>query len=394
MEGPKRLHHLLSLYARNECSREEYEELLSIVADQQSTEEAMEGLKVVIDSADNSPRHTKAEWDLLYASVMHKTIRKQSGFSTFSKFAVTAAAVLILSVLTFYLYQGQRWPDVHKTVHTVNQDPLLAPGGNQAILTLADGKKIVLNNENNGPIANQSGVSIAKTAEGQIEYKILQVKSSPGEQPQFNTIETPRGGQYKINLPDGSRVWLNAMSSLRYPVNFGGKFRQVELSGEGYFEVSPNKQMPFKVLTTGQTVEVLGTQFNINAYANERHVRTTLVEGAVKVLSEQHTAVTKLQPGEQALLSSGELAVRKVDTELAVAWKNGYFIFNDTNLESILREMSRWYDIDIVYKNQAVRKRLFSGTISRFENASQVLDILQLTGIVHFKIEGRSVTVM
>lgn len=286
----------------------------------------------------------------------------------------------------------------------------IAPGGNKAILTLADGSKISLSDVANGEIAKQAGISITKTSNGQLIYSIAdsQPVEGVGQLQVYNTIETPKGGQYQINLPDGSKVWLNAASSLRFPTKFAGNERKVELSGEAYFEIahitlhseesrtgaktdSGAEAMPFKVISGNQTVEVLGTHFNINAYSDEPSIRTTLLEGSVRVLLNSpsrgglgKTLSKHLKPGQQSKVNE-IINVSDVDTHEAIAWKNGYFMFNNENIESIMRKVSRWYNVDIEYQGNISQKALW-GSLSRFKNLSELTDMLELTGSVHFKI--------
>jgi ferric-dicitrate binding protein FerR (iron transport regulator) len=209
----------------------------------------------------------------------------------------------------------------------------------------------------------------------------------------YNTISTPKGGQYQVTLSDGSKVWLNAASSLRFPATFSGKERKVELTGEGYFEVAHNKKMPFHVTVNDLDVEVLGTHFNINAYADESAIKTTLLEGSVKVVKGNETKI--IEPGEQASVTTSEDEInvkQQVDLEQVVAWKNGIFQFERADIESVMRQISRWYDIDVDYHGRVSEH--FGGTISRDVNISDVLKMLEMTGGVNFKIDGKKVIVM
>ncbi|WP_345947630.1 FecR domain-containing protein [Mucilaginibacter sp. PAMB04274] len=285
----------------------------------------------------------------------------------------------------------------------------IKPGGNNAVLILANGTQIILNQASNGQIAHQAGIRISKQADGQLIYSVAgNFTQADSSELAYNTLQTPRGGQYQINLPDGSKVWLNAASSLRFPLRFNTKQRMVELSGEGYFEVAHvnapgGKRLPFTVKTispvagqNGQLVEVLGTHFNVNAYDDESVVKTTLLEGSVRVRQlspnqQANASYAMLKPGEQSVLSNGGFTVVPTDTEAAIAWKNGYFRFNDESLESIMRKVSKWYDIDVAYQNEALKKKLFAGVTTRFANVTELLKMLELTGEVKFKIEGRKI---
>ncbi|WP_442592071.1 FecR family protein [Pedobacter sp. AW31-3R] len=296
-----------------------------------------------------------------------------------------AAAVLIVCSLGLYNYMKP------KPVVTATTTAAIRPGSNKAFLTLSDGSRIALTAANNGTIANQAGVSVTKTANGQLVYTISEADLSTGRD-MYNTIETPKGGQFQVNLPDGTKVWLNAASSLRYPVSFSGQQRKVELTGEGYFEVAKNKSKPFTVSAENQEVKVLGTHFNINAYKDEKGIRTTLLEGRVSVNTTSAQRI--LTPGQQSLFAGNSLSIKNVDTDISVAWKNGQFMFNYENLQGIMRQVSRWYNVEIVYKKMPSETKLFWGSISRFENVSEVLHVLELTKTVKFKIEGRRIIVM
>ena len=284
-----------------------------------------------------------------------------------------------------------------------NEIKIIQPGGNKATLTLGDGSKISLTDATDGVIAKQAGIDITKTNNGELIYTVT--NSSNSKKDFYNTIETPRGGQYQINLPDGTKVWLNAESYLRYPAAFDDTQRTVELKGEAYFEVAKrfNKKgsrVAFKVITNlgsgrNQEVEVLGTHFNINAYSNEPSNKTTLLEGSVKVKNLASGLMGLLNPDQQSVInpSSPSVLIKAIDAEEAVAWKDGFFSFNDENLITIMNKISRWYDVDIDYKGNKIDKT-FGGRISRFNSVNEVLDMLQTTGAVRFKIEGRRILVM
>lgn len=247
---------------------------------------------------------------------------------------------------------------------------------------MADGHKISLTDAENGELAEQSGIKITKTADGQLVYNISNSDNS-SQALSYNTIETPAGGQYQINLPDGTKVWLNSASSLRYPVLFTGKDRSVEITGEAYFEVAHNKSMPFKVITTDQTVEVLGTNFNVMAYPEEASTNTTLIEGSVKVVKD-NTSKT-ITPGQQARVKAGKIDIVNANIQEVTAWKNGYFIFKSEDVKNIMRQLARWYDLEVEYQGN-VSEKIFGAKISRFRNISEVLSILESTGSIHFKI--------
>lgn len=300
-----------------------------------------------------------------------------------------AASILIFLVSGIFLIthkQKQQSLVINKLPKIKND---AAPGGNKALLTLANGSTIVLTGAQNGKLANQGGVVVNKTADGLISYADSKQNTSL-KTLVYNTATTPRGGQYQFILSDGTKVWLNSSSSIRYPVEFIGNERRVELTGEAYFEVAHNAAKPFRVISNGQTVEVLGTHFNINAYNDESVIKTTLLEGSVKVSSQGVSNIIK--PGEQSQFNNGNFNVKSVDVDEAVAWKNGFFYFEDNSIQEVMRQLSRWYDVDIKYDGQLPARR-FSGEISRDVNASQILDILSFKKI-HYKIDGKTIVVM
>jgi ferric-dicitrate binding protein FerR (iron transport regulator) len=298
-----------------------------------------------------------------------------------------AAAVLILaggSVLVKTLIQ-QKPLHLRPLTRQTTARPV-APGSNKAILTLADGSRITLDSTGNQVI--QQGNATIRQQQGHLQY----TTTGTAENLSFNILSTPAGGQYQLSLPDGSRVWLNAASSLRFPTAFNNRERNVILTGEAYFEIAQNVNSPFKVTANDVTIEILGTHFNIMAYADEHQLTTTLLQGAVKVHGSGKAVL--LRPGQQAQFDhhSRELEVSAADTESAVAWKNGYFSFSNENIQSAMRKIARWYNVDIEYRGDVTHKALW-GTVSRFENINEVLSTLELTGTMHFSMEGRKVIV-
>ncbi|PYF69364.1 FecR family protein [Pedobacter nutrimenti] len=307
----------------------------------------------------------------------HKTIRLRN-FRI-----VAAAAIALIMGMAYYYTQPQ---NKNRSIQTAKQNDV-KPGGNKAYLTLSNGKRITLSDAANGQLATEAGAQITKTTQGEIIYTGLQATKTGA--PQYNSIETPTGGTYQLRLPDGTKVWLNAASVLRYPVSFAASAnRTVELSGEAYFEVAKDKQHPFKVTSAGQQVEVLGTHFNISAYPDDNSQKTTLLEGAVKVNS------SVLKPGQQAqLLQNGAVHISEVNTEAAVAWKNGIFMFEGEKLESIMKKVARWYNVQVQYSSPALGQEMFSGTLSRFDNISVLLKQLENTGPVKFGLQGKTITI-
>lgn len=299
---------------------------------------------------------------------------------------VAAASVVVIVSAGIYFYRGNV---AKQDLDQVAMENRIVPGNDRAVLTLADGRQIDLTGAGNGELAEQGGVKVSKSADGQLVYEFSgAAKGAKG----YNMVSTPRGGQHQVSLPDGSKVWLNAASSLRFPVSFASMpQRKVELTGEAYFEVTKDKDHPFLVASAGQTVEVLGTHFDVNAYGDGGKMKTTLLEGSVRLVGGNAARV--LLPGQQGILYQNSLSVGNVKTESAVAWKEGYFSFKNESLENIMSSLSRWYDVDVEYKDEEIRDDPFWGTVSRFAKVGDVLKVLERTGEVHFRIEGRKIIV-
>ena len=335
---------------------------------------------------------------LLKIKTQKSALTKNKQHVLWQRIAIAASLLLIFSAGLFY-YLENRNPLKNESA-AYAQDVL--PGNNKAVLTLANGKKISLTDVSDGELAKQTGISIAKTADGQLVYKVLDPAHSPVGISAYNTVETPRGGQHQIILQDGSKVWLNASSSIKFPISFDeADKRIVVLSGQAYFEVAKNKTKPFIVTTSRQNVEVLGTHFDVNAYADEPTVKTTLLEGAVSVSpvvkapkNGANPGSRMLKPNQQSVLSGDELSVIPVETSDVVAWKEGKFMFNNESLESIMKKVSRWYNVEVRYANEDIKKNTYWGTISRTEKISKLLKMLETTGDIHFRIEGNVVTAM
>ncbi len=303
------------------------------------------------------------------------------------QFIYAAAALFVITAAGWLFFRSPAKPVATESqARTVK----IKPGSNKAILTLANGGQIVLDQIRPGKMVDQDGVRVLKTKEGQVVFTVI---ANTGIKPQLSTISTPKGGQYEVVLPDGTKIWLNSASSIQFPTAFTGKERMVSLQGEAYFEVAKNKDMPFKVKTDFQEIEVLGTHFNVMAYDNESSIKTTLLEGSVRISSEEGRAL--LKPGQQAELnkSNSHLSVQQVATKAAVAWKDGVFMFAHEDMRSILNKLSRWYDVEVIYKNTSTDHR-YSGNISRFEHVTEVLRTMEMTGTVHFEIKGRRIYVM
>lgn len=308
----------------------------------------------------------------------------------FSRWMVAAAFMLLAGIGSYFFFK-QKEKQASEEMARTQVEPIV-PGGNKAVLTLADGSTVLLDDAGNGVLATQGNAIVKKNADGELAYD-LNARPATSAATLFNTINTPRGGQYKLTLPDGTKVWLNAATVLRFPTTFTGNERKVELEGEAYFEVAANKKMPFRVQSAAQTIEVLGTHFNINTYKEEHAVRTTLLEGSVKVSAALASEQKILKPGQQSILLPGKtgITVAEANVEEVVAWKNGLFIFNKVDLETIMHQVARWYDVEVEYRGR-VTDDVFVGKLNRSENVQQVLRILELNN-VKCHIEGRKIIV-
>jgi transmembrane sensor len=309
------------------------------------------------------------------------------------RYCVAAAAAALLTGTGMYWLRDQ------KIVPTAALQPMAAryrgdalPGSNKATLQLGDGSVIELDSAGKGELVRQHNAVVVKDAAGAIAYR--QINTADHANIAFNKISTPKGGQYQVVLPDGTQVWLNAASSLRYPTAFTGNARTVELSGEAYFEVAPDARKHFQVEVAGSRpmqVEVLGTRFNINTYTDEPASATTLIDGKVNVADAANQAL--LQPGQQALVYGHRqrITLQTADLEGILAWKEGLFSLQDADITDIMRQIARWYDVDVIYSGTVKQK--FVGKIPRNMRLSEVLKILESTGWVNFSISGKTVTV-
>ena len=306
---------------------------------------------------------------------------------------VAAASVFILFLAGFLLFR-----QLSSTTPLASNKPMndIAPGGNRAILTLADGTHIALDSAQKGMLTQQGTTRILKLDSGKLAYQAAASKNTL-EPISYNTITTPRGGQFQVTLPDGTIVWLNAATSLRYPTRFEGHERRVTLTGEAYFEVTKNPSQPFFVDMPDRRptqdslhIQVLGTNFNVNAYQDETMIKTTLIEGAVKIMKGRNAHL--LSPGQQAQTDITTKIIREADIEEALAWKNGLFQYNSTDLKTIMRQLARWYDVQVIYEGK-MKDEFFSGSVPRTGNVSQLLHMLAMTNTVHFTIEGKNIYV-
>jgi transmembrane sensor len=297
---------------------------------------------------------------------------------------IAVAIALVVLGVYFFNYRNDKHTDSNVLA---TQD--ISPGTVGATLTLANGKKIKLSEAADGEIAKEAGISVTKTADGQLVY---QIKETTGDPNKINRLSTAKGETYILTLPDKSKVWLNAASSLTYSATLNERgLRRVRLEGEAYFEIFKDKVHPFIVQTAKQDVEVLGTHFNINSYADEPATATTLLEGSVKVTAGNLKQI--LKPGEQALNMGKTIEVTTADIENVTDWKNGDFFLNRVDFRTAMRKIARWYDVEVIYDASVSDDIQSSGYISRSKKLSSVLKLIEKSGQVHFKIEGRRIYV-
>lgn len=321
----------------------------------------------------------------IYDEIGKRTVKQpQLNSKKIIRAVVAVAAILLVALGAGFILIKTYLK--HDSVQSLTSVALIKPAPSKALLTLSDGRQIVLNDAKAGVLANQGDATITKNSNNNIIYNTGTSLSSKVE---YNTMSTLRGGEYHLVLADGTNVWLNAASSIRYPTSFPGKERIVEVSGEAYFEVAHDLAKPFKVVSKGQTIEVLGTHFNVNAYTNEPDIKTTLLQGSVKVTA--YGIKNILKPGQQAAASVVGTTVLEVDTKEVVAWKEGYFEFSDADIQTVMRELSRWYDVEVVFEGK-IPSETFTGRVSKFLDLNQVLTLVKSPKI-HIITTGRRIMI-
>lgn len=397
--------YLIERFTKNTCTKEEFDQLLKWVEQDHDNEDLTGELRKHWENMGNESKSSSIDWEKKFSSLLNEAKLEALVIPLYSnrrkirlmKWAAVASILLLISVGGYFgFYSRNNAPvEISKTSNKhIQSNRDVAPGGNKAILTLADGSVIDLGSAQNGTLATQGNIKVIKDEDGQLLYYVDQENSTAVG---YNTISTPRGGKYEIVLSDGTKVWLNAASSLKFPASFTGKTREVTLTGEGYFEVAKNALKPFHVKVDHMTVEVLGTHFNVNAYDDESSIATTLLEGSVKVKnrvsanSESHSVL--LKPGEQAdFTKDNNFKINHhANIEEITAWKNDNFEFNNTPVTDIMRQISRWYDVEVDYLG-AIAAHKLTGKISRNVNLSQLIDMLQYTGI-NMKIENKRIII-
>lgn len=400
------LKYLFKRYQQHQCTKAEWEKLRAFLESDDAAGllgDVWENMQE--EAADPQPVAT-ADRERIYRNILDDnrlaaikenptaTVKWYRGSTAWMR--VAAAAIIVLGI--GWMAMQQNWLSLKKGAPVNHLAQAVVPGRERAKIIFEDGTAIDLEKINGDTVIQRGAILIYKGKDKSIHYRAAAGATARNSKPVYNTIVTPKGGEYQVELPDGSHVWLNAQTSLRYPVNFDEKIRQVELDGEAYFDVakySKNGQpLPFIVLTHNQQLEVLGTVFNINSFNNS--ITTTLVEGKVKLQALNGNSQAKiLQPNEQSVYHEqhNNFTITPVDPLYATSWRNGNFSFDKATIKDVMSSISRWYDVEVVYKGKFT-DNFFSGTISKFEQIDKLLATIALTGDIHFKREGRRILVM
>jgi len=384
---------LRKLLSRSEWTSKEVQWLLRYLEDSEDTGLIQLMQKHFLDDLENakeiSPEASSKLFKAIHDKIDSESKGKKRRVIPLKRIAIAASVIGLLLISVFLLNDKIGKKETAKA--ETNQQRFkndVSPGGDKATLILADGSTIVLDETQNGTIAQQGNSKIIKL-DGKLSYDPTNKNS---REIVYNTISTPKGGQYQLELPDGSQVWLNATSSIHFPTSFTGTERRIEITGEAYFEIAKNPNMPFIVTVSNSEVQVLGTHFNINAYNDEDNVKTTLLEGSVRFVNDG--SINILKPGQQAQLTKEGTTkvVSDVNVDNVVAWKNGMFDFENASIETVMRQLSRWYDVEIEYKGKT--DDLFIAEMRRNIKLSDALKALELTGKVKFDIQDKKIIVM
>ncbi len=384
-----RLRNLLRLFSDNKATELEIREMFGLLQQEEGDKELESFMMELRQEPDSYTSHLPVDWENIWNTIHQSAIHPVTPVRKLKWLRIAAAILILISASAYFFFNRNT-----KNKEIVKAEPVqdlqndILPGGNRAVLTLANGSQIILDSAAIGKLAKQGNTEVIKLDNGQLAYK------GTGEQTNevlYNAVSTPRGGQYKLTLPDGSKAWLNAVSSIRFPASFTGNERKVEITGEAYLEVAKDARIPFKVSVNGMEVSVLGTHFNINAYNDEPTIKTTLLEGSIKVSKGDNNTIIK--PGQQTqLTTSGAIKViNDTDVAEAIAWKEGRFEFRDADLKTIMRQIMRWYDVDVEYQGN-IPDRYFTADVSRNKTLSGVLKILKMSD-VNFKLEGKKLMV-
>lgn len=381
---------LLVRYLNNECTPEEAEELFVFLQSPLYRDEAMGFLSQYLSADKSDDWRYRSKTDHIFQKLKIESSHfPEKATHQRVNYAYLKVMAMILTALTlgWAIYYLNLSPEKKEVVSTESVEDAL-PGESKATLVFSDGKQINLAHYVAGDMSDD--IVIKRSDDGQLICFVGEDNRREG----LNTIRTPPGGQYRVVFPDGSKVWLNAASSIMYPASFRNRERYIRLSGEAYFEIAPqirNKEkVPFVVETNTQKIEVLGTRFNVESYEDDRGSKTTLIEGKVRITTDNNKNIIILKPSEEIDVNPDGISTKKVDVESAIDWKNGDFIFVEERIQSIMRRIARWYDVRVIYESKIPEESL-SGQISRNKNLSEVLRVLELSGDIRFRIENGAV---
>lgn len=397
------LQEIFARYLSGEASPKEVRFLLQQFGKKENETELKAAIRRQLEAGHEMPEPIEKSWEsvlqdtyqAIKVQISHKNqieddvkTLHQIHIRRWWRYSIAAAMAVLVASSVFIFFNHKKGSSVQTRTEIVQRRDI-APGGNKAILTLSNGTSIGLDSTKNGVIFLQGNTKVVKQNNGLLSFN--NVGSGKATRTLYNTITTPRGGQYEVVLSDGTKVWLNAASSIRFPNEFTGNVREVRVTGEAYFEVTDNTQMPFKVLVNDMTVQVLGTHFNVMAYKDEPVAKITLLNGAVKVTDGDKNVL--LNPGEQAQVNlKGQLTkVENVDLQGTIAWKNNQFWFNGDDIQTVMRELSRWYNVNVIIKGDIPQH--FGGDISRNIYVSKVFEALQATSHLQYKIQDSTIIV-
>ena len=387
-----RLEKLFWLYIDRRTSIPETDELMILMADKSNEDEVNELMTLAWErfKPDTAPFTAEESADIL-KEIQHAIKEKPTGvFRLWPKIAVAASILVAFSISTYIIFHPAK-----KNNHVAFVKTDINPGRTQATLTLSNGKKVILTKGLRGLLVQQGNTSINIGNGNSITYNTHLGAKVMNESVQYNTLATVRGEEspYPLVLADGTKVWLNAASSITFPTAFTGSNRTVQITGEAYFEVAHHPRQPFLIKTRGETIEDIGTAFNVNAYSDEPLITTTLISGSIKVTNAKLSKL--LVPGQQSLVavSHNTFKIQPADLEQTLAWKNGLFVFNDENITSIMRKISRWYNVEVNYADEGAKSAMYIGSISRFDQISKLLQMLEATGDIRFEVSGRHILV-
>jgi len=389
----ERLTYLIAAYCNRKSTEAEEQELFALVKEDALTEQAVHHhIQQLITQFDTRELVPAVNWEHVYQQIQEKAMQEDEPAVTrrtggWLRIAAAAVIILVAGVAAVYQLQHPTKKDTITSLPVQQAQYDVLPGTAGAILTLSNGKQIVLDSTGNSTLLTQGNTKLLNER-GRLSYNQSDTVSNDVV---YNTMTTTKGKQYQLQLSDGSKIWLNAASSVTYPTAFSGNERKISITGEAYFEIAHDAKKPFTVSTNGMEIQVLGTHFNVNAYDDEENTSTTLLEGSVKIINQHTTAL--LTPGQQLQLNrNGKIKlVSDADVQEAVAWKDGLFVMKKAGIASIMRQISRWYDVEISYTDGIPPGRI-SGDIPRNMNLSKVLEVMELSG-VHFTTTGKKVEV-